>query len=196
MIVTVMWGWVYATRPGFHPVKLLAPIALATVVVAAWAYQANPKFTQRIDPSMAVLDFGYEGLNRAGSLRLHLWSNALTVLERHPVNGTGVRTYRYPSVNSDGTGMAYAHQLLLEVGSETGIIGLVGLLVFFVTFVRAGLGLSELGAFAWLFPVNTPTVIYSAYWSSLVWWLIAVSSVRSTSVDGTMMPVQRDGTAH
>ena len=38
--------------------------------------------------------------------------------------------------------MIYAHQLLLEVGSETGIIGLAGLLVFFVIFIRKGRGLS------------------------------------------------------
>jgi hypothetical protein len=121
-------------------------------------------------------------------------------MENHLVNGAGVRAYRYaytryaekndPYVNPDGTGMMYAHQLLLEVGSETGGIGLAGLLAFFVIFIRAGRGLSHqplawaawLGALAWLFPLNTHTALYSAYWSLLLGWLIAVSLARNGEI--------------
>ena len=195
-LATLLWSWTYARRLGLHPIKLLLPIALAAGVAGFGAYQANPKFAQRVDQSIGVLDFSYESLNAASSLRLHLWENAVTVLENHPLNGAGVRSYRYayakyaeandPYVNPDGTGMNYAHQLLLEVGSETGLIGLAGLVAFFVLFLRAGRGLSGsplvwaawLGAFAWLFPFNTHTAIYSAYWSLLIGWLIAVSFAR------------------
>lgn len=67
--------------------------------------------------------------------------------------------------------MFYAHQLVLEVGSETGIIGLVGLLGFFVVFIRSGRNITHsplasaawFGAFEWLFPINTHTALYSAY---------------------------------
>ncbi|MHB1215046.1 MAG: O-antigen ligase family protein [Thiobacillus sp.] len=201
-IASVMWSWTYARRLDFHPVKLLAPIVLIVVVAGVGAYQINPKIAQRVDQSMAALDFSYEGLNTASSYRVHLWSNAVTVLENHPVNGAGVRSYRYaytkyaenndPYVSPDGIGMFYAHQLLLEVGSETGMIGLVGLLAFFVIFIRAGRQLKTedalsrvawLGAFVWLFPLNTHTAIYSAYWSLLIGWLIAISSVRYPSAD-------------
>jgi len=195
-IATLMWSWVYARRLGFHPFKLLALIALVAVVAAMGAYQANPKFAQRVDQSMAVLDFSYEGLDRAGSLRMHLWSNAATVLKNHPINGAGVRSYRYaytqyaeandPYVSPDGIGMLYAHQLLLEVGSETGMIGLAGLLFFFLIFIRSGRGIAKhplswvawLGAFAWLFPLNTHTALYSAYWSLLIGWVLAVGISR------------------
>jgi len=191
-LATVMWVWVYARRLGFHPFKLLAPIALVAVVASMGAYQGNPKFAQRVDQSMAVLDFSYEGLDRAGSLRMHLWSNAATVLKNHLINGAGVRSYRYayakyaeandPYVSPDGTGMIYAHQLLLEVGSETGMIGLIGLLGFFLIFIRSGRGIAKhplswvawLGAFAWLFPFNTHTALYSAYWSLLIGWVLAI----------------------
>ena len=192
-IATLMWCWVYARRLGFHPIKLLAPIVLAGVVAGVAAYQVNPKFAQRVDQSSAALDGSYESLNNASSYRLHLWSNAVTVLENHPINGAGVRSYRYaysqyaeendPYISADGTGMIYAHQLLLEVGSETGLIGLIGLFAFFLVFIRSGKGLSIcpiawvawLGVFAWLFPFNTHTALYSAYWSLLIGWMIAVS---------------------
>lgn len=76
------------------------------------------------------------------------------------------------------------------MGSETGLLGLVGLLAFFVIFIRAGWGASRhplawaawLGAFAWLFPFNTHTALYSSYWSLLIGWLIAVSCARYPAV--------------
>lgn len=194
-VATVMWGWVYARRLGFSPLKLLAPIALTVMIAGAGAYHLNPKFAQRVDQSAAALNFSYAGLETASSERMHLWENALMVMGSHPVNGAGVRAYRYAYpqyakpgdifISPDGTGAIYAHQLLLEVGSETGLIGLTGLLVFFVIFVGSGRGLSKnplawgawLGAFAWLFPINTHTALYSAYWSLLTGWLLAVSSV-------------------
>jgi O-antigen ligase len=195
-VATLLWGWTYARRLGLHPVKLLAPLALAAVIAGAGAYQAYPKFAQRVDQSVAALDFSYESLDAASSFRMHLWSNAVTVLENHPINGAGVRSYRYayaqyaeagdPHVSPEGIGMFYAHQLLLEVGSEAGVIGLAGLLAFFVVFLRAGRGLSDhpmawvawLGALAWLFPVNTHTALYSAYWSLPIGWLTAVAAAR------------------
>lgn len=196
-LVTVMWVWVYARRLGFNPAKLLGPIALAAVLAGVGAYQVNPKFAQRVNQSVTAQGFSYESLNTASSLRIQIWDNAIKVLEQHPVNGAGVRAFRYAYpqfaeegdifISPDGkTGVIYAHQLLLEVGSETGVIGLAGLLMFFVILIRAGRGLSDhplawvtwLGAFAWLFPINTHTAVYSAYWSLLIVWLIAIGSVN------------------
>lgn len=195
-LATVMWVWVYARRLELHPLKLLTPIVLIAAAAGAGAYQADSKFAQRIDQSIGALDFTYESLNQASSFRVHLWNNALTVLENHPINGAGVRSYRYayaqyaepddPYLSPDGTGMIYAHQLVLEVGSETGAIGLAGLLGFLVIFIRSGRGVSNnplawaawLGAFAWLFPVNTHTALYSSYWSLLIGWVVAVGVSR------------------
>ncbi|WP_238376445.1 O-antigen ligase family protein [Thiobacillus denitrificans] len=192
-VATVMWTWVYARRLAFHPVRLLGPLVVAAVVAGVGVYQVNPKFAQRVDQSLSAFDFTYESLNNASSYRVHLWNNALTVLKNHPVNGAGVRSYRYayakyakpndPYLSPDGTGMIYAHQLVLEVGSETGGIGLVGLLMFFAVLIRSAQGMSReylawpawLGVFAWLFPFNTHTAIYSAYWSLVVGWMIAIS---------------------
>jgi len=191
-LATAMWIWVLARRLDIHPIKLFMLAALFTVLAGGAAYQVNPKFSQRVDQSMAALDFSYEGLNQATSLRMHLWRNAAIVLKNHPINGAGVRSYRYaytkyaeptdPYVSVDGIGMFYAHQLVLEVGSETGIIGLVGLLGFFLVFIRSGQNITHspiawaawLGAFAWLFPLNTHTALYSSYWALLIGWVLAV----------------------
>jgi O-antigen ligase len=195
-VVNVLWIWVYARRLGMHPAKLLLPLVLVAGLAAGSAYQINAKFSKRVDQSLAALSFSYKGLDQASSARVHLWDNAITVMENHPLNGAGVRAYRYaytryaakddPYVSDEGVGMLYAHQLLLEVGSETGLIGLAGLLVFLLIFLRAGRGASVhpltwaawLGAFAWLFPVNTHTALYSAYWSLVLGWVLAVGIRR------------------
>lgn len=88
-MATLVWAWVYARRLELHPARLLLPLMLVAGLAGAGAYQTNPKFSQRVDQSLAVLDFSYEGLDRAGSLRMHLWGNAFTVLQNHPVNGAG-----------------------------------------------------------------------------------------------------------
>ena len=197
-IATVLWTWTYARRLGFHPARLLAPIAAVVIVAGLGAYQFNPKFSQRIDLTIEAFDLSYEGLDAASSSRLHLWNNALAVIEHHPINGAGVRAYRYaytqyaeaddPYVSPEGTGMIYAHQLLLEVASETGLIGLAGLVVFLAMLIRIGwrqsaenaLGrVAWIGAFAWFFPLNTHTAVYSAYWSLLLGWLLALASTRT-----------------
>ncbi len=207
-VATVMWGWVYARRMGFHPLKLLVPTAVIIFLTAILAYQANPKLATRIDMSLAALDLTYEGLDKAGSRRMHLWSNAVAVLQNHPINGAGVRAYRYaytryaepddPYVGADGTGMIFAHQIVLEVGTETGMIGIVGLLLFLGLVVRAGRKLSFgsplgfatwLGSFAWFFPLNTHTALYSADWSLLLGWMLAVAV--SEGRQGMAMPYPR-----
>lgn len=192
-IASLIWGWVYARRLGLPPLKLLLPIMLISIIAGTGMYQTNAKLAQRVDQSLVAFNGNYESLNNASSYRVHLWGNALTVLAKHPFNGAGVRSYRYaysryaapgdPYLSPDGTGMIYAHQLVLEVGSETGIIGLVGLLGFLVLFIRAARdAVSDplawavwLGVFAWLFPFNTHTALYSAYWSLVIWWMIAIS---------------------
>lgn len=199
-IATVMWVWVYARRLGFSPLKLLVPIVLIGTLAGMVAYEANPKFAERVNQSAVALQFNYAGLETASSERMHLWGNALKVMESHPINGAGARAFRYAYpqfakpgdifIGPDGAGAIYAHQLLLEVGSETGLIGLAGLLVFFVIFIRAGRGLSQhslawaawLGAFVWFFPINTHTALYSAYWSLLIGWLVAVSQTAHREV--------------
>lgn len=195
-LATTFCGWVYARRMGRSPYKLMVPIVIITVIATAVAYQSNAKFAQRLNRTATALEFSYDGLDAASSSRLLLWSKALQVFGHFPVNGAGARSFRYayplfanegdPFISPDGTGPIYAHQVVLEVGSETGLIGLAGLLAFFVLFVRVGRELAYrplawvawVGAFAWLFPINTQTALYSAYWSLLIGWTIAIAMSR------------------
>jgi len=77
------------------------------------------------------------------------------------------------------------------------LIGLIGLLFFLAILVRVGIGASArsplvwaawLGVFAWFFPINTHTALYSAFWSLLLGWMVAVVVSQPRTPD---MPAER-----
>lgn len=193
-LATVLWGWRYARRCGLRPLRMLMPMLLIAGLAGTAAYQFNPKFAVQVDKTLLAEHLTYEGLNDASSGRLQIWANATRAFLDHPVNGVGVRAYRqaYPLyappgdifVGADGTGAIYAHQVVFEVGSESGLLGLAGLIGFYVLlFASARRTQADASCLAWpfmvgllalWFPVNAHTAIYSAYWSLLLGWTLAV----------------------
>ena len=76
------------------------------------------------------------GVDAALSGRSRIWSAALCMVREHPVNGVGARGFRdaFPACDpqpgsAGGLGRRapalHAHQIVLEVLSETGVIGLL-----------------------------------------------------------------------
>jgi O-antigen ligase len=130
--------------------------------------------------------------------RLSIWRASLHMAAAHPVNGVGVRSFRYayPSyapandhfVTDEscgaGEGACHAHQLLLEILTETGALGLV--LWFAATCVairhwwtcppaaRERAFPVTVALSAMLFPINTHLAFYSAWWGLLFAWLLAL----------------------
>lgn len=190
---------VMARRSGANPWRLAGVALLASFVAGYVAYLQVPIVTQRLDQTLLATQGSYDKVNAATSSRLSLWKGTWRVIVHHPVNGAGVRAFRYAyplyapegdtllytSKSGEVTGEIYAHQILLEVASETGIVGLGGLAFFYVLLVRrpwrrAKNGIGDdwpywLGAAAWLFPLSTHTAFYSSYWSHLLWWLLAIA---------------------
>ena len=177
-------------------------MGVATALVAAvglFAVFQNPGARARLDQSLLLFSGDEALIDRALSNRWTLWKVSANMVAAHPVNGVGIRAFRFaypdyaspgdPMVNPDKTtgkitGAAYAHQIVLEVLSEAGFIGLVGLALFYAALVRAWQRASAsdktralpfaLAALAWLFPANTHTAFYSSQWSQLVWLLLAL----------------------
>ena len=177
-------------------------VGLVSVIVASLGLAAvfqHPDVRARMDQTLLLFSGDEILIDRALSNRWTLWKTAGRMIEAHPVNGVGVRAFRfaYPEyaqpgdimVNPDKqtgqiTGAAYAHQIVLEVLSEAGVIGLIGLLIFYAALIRAWLRAETnakkialpfaLAALAWLFPLNTHTAFYSSQWSQLIWLLLAL----------------------
>ncbi|RAP56978.1 O-antigen ligase family protein [Oleiagrimonas sp. MCCC 1A03011] len=172
-------------------------VALALAVGVAW--QFSPRFEARVTRSMQVFSDSESGVNAALSGRLDIWGVAARMYAGHPINGVGVRGFRYAYpqyapkndhfVVSDEAcgaheGACHAHQLLLEVASETGTLGLLIWLAAAAVAVRAWRRVGSaarrrafpatLALGVTLFPLNTHLAFYSAWWGLLFWWLLAL----------------------
>lgn len=175
----------------------LALGALLAIAVGAGAAAAalSPRFAERVDRTVAALAGGEHGLDHALAGRLPIFRTALAMSLAHPVNGVGVRGFRhaYPYFAAPddpwvdprtGQGAAHAHQIVLELGSETGAFGLLcwglGLGLAWRAW-RAAPAAARTRAAApgcalavMLFPLNTHYAFYSSFWSLLLFVMLAL----------------------
>ena len=189
---------VFAWRETRSPLRFIAWSGAAAAVVAVVALVAlhdSSALRARVTRSLLVFDGSAQALDEAAAGRVRIWGTAARMIADHPLCGVGVRGFRYayPAyaqpgdafVDSAGDeGAAHAHQLVLEVLSETGAVGLVLWLVGAVLAIRAwrragaaararafapGLALAVM-----CFPLDTHLAFYSAWWGLLFWWLLAL----------------------
>lgn len=178
----------------------LGALALASVLVVAAGFALeshSDRFAERIERSAAALAGEPEALDHALSFRLPIWRAAWSMIEAHPINGVGVRGFRYayPEHVPEGDrflfdgergeqGAYHAHQIVLEILSETGVLGLLCWIVAVVLGLRAlRAAPAEARARAWplslalltlLFPLNTHYAVYSSFLSVLLFALLAL----------------------
>ncbi|MCX7556041.1 O-antigen ligase family protein [Xanthomonadaceae bacterium JHOS43] len=176
-------------------VTALLALSLAALLSGIIGYSLSERFAQRVDRTAAVLSGDYAALDHALAGRLAIWETAWRMGEAHPVNGVGVRAFRYaypefaapddPFVDTDGThGALHAHQIVLELWSETGSIGLgLWLAALFIAWhiarhmpktSRMMAQPASIALVVALFPLNTHYAVYSAFWGLLLMWLAAI----------------------
>jgi len=178
--------------------RTMFTIPVLAVLVIAISYFASPLFQERLDVTRAFTA-GAEITADASSMeRVPIFKTALTMYREHPVNGVGVRAfpkaymvYAEPDdihIRKSGgkSGATHAHNLVLEVMSDTGTIGLLGLLAA-IGFLwvhhkrttpveRRDAFPFALAVFLILFPLNSHFAIYGTYTSSLIWFLVGLWS--------------------
>ncbi|MGA9342929.1 MAG: O-antigen ligase family protein [Rhodanobacteraceae bacterium] len=170
-------------------------IAGCAAAVASIAWIGSHRFDSRVDRSLLALEGTFAGWNDASAGRLSIWHDALAMARAHPLTGVGVRGFRYayPAYaapgdrfvdRATGTGAMHAHQIVLEILSETGLVGLAawitGAFVAIRAWRRAGAPARSralapaLALVAMCFPINSHLAFYSAWWGLLFWWLLAL----------------------
>lgn len=188
----------FAWRETRTPLRFLGWSTAAAALVALAGFVAlhdSSAFSARIARSMLALDGSEHGVDEAAAGRLRIWGTATRMIAAHPIAGVGVRGFRYayPAYALPGDafvdsamdeGAAHAHQLVLEVLSETGVIGLVlwlaGAFAALRAWWRAAPAAREralapaLALAAMCFPLDTHLAFYSAWWGLLFWWLLAL----------------------
>ncbi len=184
------WYWLRSSAHEHRLKQRIATLGAVLALAAVLTVLGNASLRHRVQVTLGLFSGDYATMNEATASRFNLWLTAANIIREHWVNGIGPRGYRYvysqysaPDDPFHVEGQTHPHQLVLEVFSETGLIGLCGLGVFCVVsyrFLHAhALGVSLFPA--WLsvvaaaFPLNTHMAFYGSYWSSLLWWLILLT---------------------
>jgi len=175
----------------FHHVKqrrflLLFKSFVITIILISCLWVISPEFQNRINRSVTAFDGSVAGLDFALADRLPIWSAAIEMIKQHPYNGVGAHAFRkaYPQFAIDddvwqkngGVGM-HAHHWILEVMSETGMIGLFlfGFALFkLIQFVKENYN----SDYSWVFiiaimsaflPLTSTYSIFASFWSICIW---------------------------
>lgn len=156
----------------------------------------SPQFQERIQRTAHVLTADESGVDVALSGRARIWRAATCMIGEHPINGVGARNFReeFPACDplpevrpAWGDGPAHhAHQIVLEILSETGAIGLLlwlaGAALAWRAWHYATPGARDRARPAMLalgvtvFPFNTHLAFYSTFWGGLTLLLAALYS--------------------
>ena len=173
--------------------RLLLVFGAGAVALALLSMVYAP-LGDRLERTAVALQGGGDDFDTALSGRGKIWGAAGCMIRQHPINGVGVRDFReaYPACDPSpevkpawGEGPAlHAHQLVLEVLSETGFIGLLLWLAgaalawrawrYASTEARRRARPAMLALAVTVFPFNTHLAFYSSFWGGVTSLLIAL----------------------
>ena len=190
-LVLVVYAWLLFRHENrkLRSVSITIPILAALVIVGS--YTISPLFQERIQQSMMITKGTEAAVIEASNRRVPIFKASLAMFEAHPVNGVGVRAFPkaymtfaeeddiHIRLSGGKSGATHAHNLILEVMSDTGTIGLIGMLVGFFLVFRFWQGMTparRIEAFPFalslvliLFPLNSHFALFGTYTSSLIW---------------------------
>ena len=162
------------------------------VVAMGLVIASNQPLQKRLQVTANIFSGDYSLTDIAIGRRLQMWETSLNIFRDNWINGVGPRGFRYVYKQYSDVDnyfhesvQTHPHQIILEVLTETGTIGFTGFLLFgllFYRFIRAkNLGMPLypflLAIMTVLFPINTHMAFYGSYWSSIFWWLMAMTLI-------------------
>lgn len=188
-LVLAISGW-----RQFGSQRALMGLAGGALVLAVLAVVSSDTLQGRLERTAAALAGDSEGMDHALSGRPPIWRTAWRMVLAHPVNGVGVRGFREAYATyaepddpwlADEHGAGYhAHQIVLEVASETGLLGLLFWLAaaaiawrawrFAPPASRLRARAPALALAVTVFPLNTHLAFYSTFWGGLTLLLAAL----------------------
>ncbi|GGA47556.1 O-antigen ligase family protein [Dyella nitratireducens] len=196
-LVTLVFLWREAGSP-LRFITACALVAAISLVAGGIAWKTSTRFDTRMQRTLQVLGGNEQDLNEAMTGRLDIWRHSMAMIAAHPVTGVGVRDFRYaypqfaPANDhfltaescGEGAGACHPHQVVLEILTETGGVGLLLWLTGMVIAWRAIRHAGKAGKAAafpvtvslavMLFPINTHLAFYSAWWGLLFAWLLGL----------------------
>ena len=185
--------FIYAYSSSLNKNKVLRLSAIISCVIGiilSVTIMTNQPTNDRFKTTLGLFSTDYASINKATALRLPIWKTALSIFKENPFNGIGPRGFRYvynEYAESDDHFVktnippTQPHLLILEVLAETGLIGIIGLMLLYYLIFTSRKKIKNLSyEFVFLipvlvsiFPFNSHMAFYGSIWSSMVWLLIA-----------------------
>ncbi len=189
--------------------RMLAVFAIGAISLVVLAAIFPRDLHERIARTEAVFSGDAAGLDQALSGRLRIWEAAACMFREHPLNGVGVRGYRdaYAACAPQNIGAPawgqgdalHAHQIVLEILSETGLLGLLLWLIGAALTIRAWrwatptartrAGIPAVALAVTVFPLNTHLAFYSSFWGGLTLLLVGLYAGALFGIDA-IAPVE------
>lgn len=174
--------------------KRLLVLFVSGAVMLIALTSVSPHVRERVTRTTQALSESDAGIDLALSGRIRIWEAAICMVRENPFNGVGVRSFRTAFDDCDpnkgavaawGDGPAFhAHQIVLEILSETGFAGLLlwlaGVAMAWRAWRFADMAARERARPAMLalavtvFPLNTHLAFYSTFWGGLTLLLAAL----------------------
>lgn len=121
--------------------RLRTPLLIIFLVFAV-AFAASPYLRNRLASAFSL---------EANPERVFIWQSSVRIIRDYPVTGVGAGVYQklfdsYAMPGSQERGVAYAHNLFLQVAAEFGLVGLTVFLGLLGLVLHAGTRLAMLGS--------------------------------------------------
>lgn len=193
LCVIATYAFLFWFRRRAFPWKLVLLSLVLGLATSTIGYNISQSLRYRVDQTLVEVKKPFQTGNLGH--RAWIWRGGWNMFLAHPVNGVGARGFRYAFTDyADGNDPylarvppvrpTHSHQMLLEVATETGLIGVAGLIALIVVLVRVGWRANAgaqrcmlpfaLALTAVYFPLNTHWAIYGAHLSQVLWFMIAL----------------------
>jgi len=198
---------VYFFRAGrsFSWLRALS-LGLTLVMVSTVTIWNVDWLSQRVNHTFGLFSGDFSLIRQATSERPPVWSTAWNMSGEHWLNGVGPRAFQYsykeysimpddPFINAPA---GHPHLFLLEVAAETGLLGLIGYIVFLtilITKIQRTVKSQYSDAVPWglsaivaAFPLSSTMSFYAYFSSCLIWTLIIIFIALANPLS---LPIQR-----
>lgn len=193
ILITGLFGWLsyisYINKYFTWPKTILIFVSILAII----GFLAYQQPVRNYTPLHSLMSGDLKTIDKFSSGRIALWETAGRMYISHWFNGIGPRGYRhayddYRPVKGKynweyPNGSTHPHFALLEIATETGFIGIIGI-IFAIYFMGKSLkGLSraeQINAFPWMLGAliaivpNIGKAFYSSFWLSLIMWMIFI----------------------
>lgn len=176
-------GVMMMMRIQFDARRLAVALTMALAIILVAIAQTD-WLRDRVTRIGDLFSGDYALVNAAVTNRLPHWEAAARMYASNPINGIGVKNYKFSYFDyagDDDTFRGQPHLFLLEVAAETGTVGLIGYAVFLALIVATLLRLlrqRRYQAVPWglalllaAFPLSATLSLYAHFMSALIWYL-------------------------